>query len=108
MRQSILYISYGDVLEPLGQSQVLTYLEGLATGRRIHLFSFEKAQDWRDHRSRRALEHRIAGAEIAWPRCDVTMRRPRRQRHSTCASAALSPYCSQNGTIPRRRRSKLC
>src|SRR3954453_19797515 len=38
----ILYISYDGMLEPLGQSQVVAYLEMLAPGRRIHLISFEK------------------------------------------------------------------
>ena len=42
----ILYISYDGMLEPLGQSQVLAYLKRLANGRRIHLISFEKADDW--------------------------------------------------------------
>ena len=43
---SILYISYDGMLEPLGQSQVLAYLKRVAHGRRIHLISFEKSEDW--------------------------------------------------------------
>lgn len=42
----VLYLSYDGMLEPLGQSQVLAYLKGLAIGRRIHLISFEKCEDW--------------------------------------------------------------
>ena len=50
--QGILYISYDGMLEPLGQSQVIAYLERLATGRRVHLISFEKAADWSDQTRR--------------------------------------------------------
>jgi len=62
----ILYISYDGMLEPLGQSQVLAYLEKLAPGRRVHLLSFEKAADWRDQQRREAVRRRLAGAGIAW------------------------------------------
>jgi glycosyltransferase involved in cell wall biosynthesis len=62
----ILYISYDGMLEPLGQSQVLAYLERLAPGRRIHLISFEKAQDWKEQARRAAVGRRIAAAGISW------------------------------------------
>jgi hypothetical protein len=45
----IVSISYEDMLEPLGQSEVLANLERLATGRQIHLLSFEKVEDWPAH-----------------------------------------------------------
>jgi len=64
--QGVLYISYDGMLEPLGQSQVLAYLEKLAPGRRIHLISFEKSQDWRDRHRRAAVARRIADAGIDW------------------------------------------
>lgn len=39
----VLYISYDGMTDPLGQSQVLPYLAGLASkGHEIHLLSFEK------------------------------------------------------------------
>jgi glycosyltransferase involved in cell wall biosynthesis len=62
----ILYISYDGMLEPLGQSQVLAYLEKLAPGRLIHLISFEKAADWSDQARRLAIQDRLAAAGIAW------------------------------------------
>ncbi len=62
----ILYISYDGMLEPLGQSQVLAYLERLAHGRRIHLISFEKAADWGDAARRGAMRKRLRQAGIAW------------------------------------------
>ena len=62
----ILYISYDGMLEPLGQSQVLAYLERLAPGRRIHLISFEKPADWGDAAARGAMRVRLRQAGIAW------------------------------------------
>lgn len=62
----VLYISYDGMLEPLGQSQVLAYLERLAADRRIHLLSFEKADDWRDVRARERIRARIQAAGIHW------------------------------------------
>ena len=54
------------MLEPLGQSQVLAYLKRLANGRRIHLISFEKADDWANVAERVRLARDIASAGIAW------------------------------------------
>jgi glycosyltransferase involved in cell wall biosynthesis len=62
----VLYVSYDGMLEPLGQSQVLAYLERLAADRTIHLISFEKAEDWRDRARREALRKRIEAAGIRW------------------------------------------
>lgn len=66
MSPGVLYISYDGMLEPLGQSQVLAYLEWLAPGRRIHLISFERAADWADNAQREAVRKRIAGSGIQW------------------------------------------
>jgi glycosyltransferase involved in cell wall biosynthesis len=41
----ILYISYDGVLEPLGQSQILSYLKNLSLSNKIFLLSFEKKKD---------------------------------------------------------------
>jgi glycosyltransferase involved in cell wall biosynthesis len=66
VKQGVLYISYDGMLEPLGQSQVLAYLERLAADRPIHLISFEKARDWDDARQRQAVRRRITQAGIRW------------------------------------------
>ena len=66
MTGGILYISYEGMLEPLGQSQVLAYLEKLAPDWRIHLISYEKPADWADRDKRRAIAERIAAAGIDW------------------------------------------
>jgi glycosyltransferase involved in cell wall biosynthesis len=66
VKSGVLYISYDGILEPLGQSQVLSYLEKLAVDRPIHLISFEKAEDWRDKSRRDAIRDRIDRAGISW------------------------------------------
>lgn len=62
----VLYISYDGMLEPLGQSQVIAYLERLADEVRFHLISFEKPSDWRDGGRRVAVARRLARAGIEW------------------------------------------
>jgi glycosyltransferase involved in cell wall biosynthesis len=66
MTRGVLYISYDGMLEPLGQSQVLAYLEKLAPEWPIHLISYEKPADWLDSDRRRAVAERIAAAGILW------------------------------------------
>lgn len=47
MKNNILYITYDGLLEPLGQSQVLSYLQKLKTDYQINIISFEKKNDKR-------------------------------------------------------------
>lgn len=47
-RTSVLYITRNGMLEPLGQSQVFSYLKGLSTDYRVTLISFEKPEDLAD------------------------------------------------------------
>ena len=64
--QSILYISYDGMLEPLGESQVLAYLKRLAADRQIHLVSFEKEGDWANVAERARLALDITASGIVW------------------------------------------
>lgn len=66
MRRGILYLSYDGMLEPLGQSQVLAYLEPLAVDRRIDLISFEKKADRKDREAFDAVAQRCRSAGISW------------------------------------------
>lgn len=67
MMPSVLYLSYDGALDPLGQSQVLPYLEGLALrGFEIHLLSFEKGERWEDRESRSRASKHLASAGITW------------------------------------------
>jgi glycosyltransferase involved in cell wall biosynthesis len=65
-RGGVLYISYDGMLEPLGQGQVITYLERLTDTARIHLISYEKPADWANGERREALRERLAAAGIVW------------------------------------------
>ena len=78
-RVNVLYISYDGMLEPLGQSQVLAYLEKLAVDRQIHLLSFEKSEDWSNLACRQDVAKRISAANIHW--------HPRRYHKSPSALA---------------------
>src|SRR5437868_6864394 len=63
---SILYISYDGVLEPLGRSQVLQYLERLAPAYRIVLISFEKRSDWKNRALRDKTRKLMTASGISW------------------------------------------
>lgn len=65
-RDDVLYIAYDGMLEPLGQSQVLAYLEQLVRERSIHLLSFEKPEDWADTDARARVRARMRAAGIHW------------------------------------------
>ena len=65
-RVRVLYVTYDGVLEPLGQSQVLSYLERLSHQFSITLLSFEKREDI-DNRARMdALRSRLDALGIEW------------------------------------------
>ena len=42
----VLYVSYDGLMEPLGQSQILSYLTRLAKDYDITLVSYEKSYEW--------------------------------------------------------------
>ena len=56
---SILYISYDGLLEPLGYSQVFSYLKFLSLDRPIHIISFEKPADLTNVQDERGLSLRF-------------------------------------------------
>lgn len=62
----VLYISYDGMLEPLGQSQVLSYLSVLSRSMPIHLISFEKAEYWHDSSKRDRVVRRMRQSGITW------------------------------------------
>ncbi len=64
--KSVLYITYDGLLEPLGQSQVLTYLTQLSRSHRIHVLSFEKKIDHQDFQAVAELRQRLQEARIGW------------------------------------------
>lgn len=65
-KPEVLYISYDGMLEPLGQSQVIAYLERLTGDAAIHLISFEKPTDRARTDKVAALQARLDHAGIHW------------------------------------------
>ncbi len=63
----VLYLSQEGMAEPLGQSQVLSYLRGLAArGHEISLISFEQKAVHADKARMRALRESIEASGIHW------------------------------------------
>lgn len=61
----VLYLSYDGMTDPLGQSQVLPYLEGLSKkGHAFHLISFEKPEVF--EKNKQAILTRCEEAGIKW------------------------------------------
>lgn len=65
-RWPVLYVTYDGLMEPLGQSQVLPYLRGLARDFCITVMSFEKPQDWADCGRRQELQEQLDRNGIEW------------------------------------------
>lgn len=62
-----VHVSYDGALDPLGGSQVLPYLEGLAArGVRPLLISFEKPERYADAGVRERVGARLGAAQVAW------------------------------------------
>lgn len=66
MKDRVLYLTYDGIMEPLGQSQVLCYLERLSQDRDIILISFEKSQDWQRVEQREIVRAQVRTAGITW------------------------------------------
>lgn len=62
----ILYISYDGMAEPLGQSQVISYLELLSDQNDIRIVSFEKPADLADLAKMQVVRDRLETAGIGW------------------------------------------
>lgn len=62
----VLYVSYDGLMEPLGRSQVLQYVCGLAASHRIFLVTYEKTRDLEDHDGLAALQETVRNLGIDW------------------------------------------
>lgn len=64
---AVLYISYDGVLEPIGQSQILPYLERLALqGVKVVLLTFEKPRALKAGEALEKARRRLEAAGIRW------------------------------------------
>lgn len=66
MKPVVIYVSYDGMLEPLGQSQVISYLEKLSDDYSIRLISFEKKEDRKEPDRIKAVQQRLDNASIKW------------------------------------------
>jgi glycosyltransferase involved in cell wall biosynthesis len=80
-RRRVLYISYDGILEPLGESQVVAYLERLTDAAAITLLSFEKRADLAETSRVTAMAARLQRAGITW------IRRPYHKRPPVASTA---------------------
>jgi glycosyltransferase involved in cell wall biosynthesis len=81
-RLDVLYVTYDGLLEPLGRSQVLGYVNELAAkGLSVGILSFEKPEDLQNHQERQALAAELDGRGILWKAL-------RYDRHPRVASTA--------------------
>ena len=62
----ILYITRNGLLEPLGQSQVISYLRGLSRNHSITLITYEKAEDLADAAAMTRAYADCAAHDIHW------------------------------------------
>jgi glycosyltransferase involved in cell wall biosynthesis len=62
----VLYISYDGMLEPLGGSQVISYLKPLARTHPFTLLSYEKNHDLRKRQQVRELTQELQSVGIRW------------------------------------------
>lgn len=75
MSAEVLYISYDGMTDPLGQSQVIPYLEGLSKlGYKITLISFEKPD--RVSKNKAGIQKNLQQANIDWYSLPYTKRPP--------------------------------
>src|SRR5690606_14095117 len=66
MKTKILYISYNGMNEPLGASQVLSYLYKLSDNYEYHLVSLEKPKDFADTEKMEGLRKKLSSHGILW------------------------------------------
>lgn len=67
-RPHVLYVTYDGLLEPLGQSQVVSYVLRLAAQADITVLSWEKPKDLADAAAIGGLSARLSAAGIDWIR----------------------------------------
>jgi hypothetical protein len=92
---TIPYVSYDGALEPLGESQVVAYLERLSRRHALTLLSFEKDADLKDAARVGAPAHRLAAAGV------MARRGERRLFESADAVVSLTAVGVEAGRRPR-------
>ena len=65
-KTKILYVTYDGLLEPLGQSQILSYLRTLSKDFQITILSFEKKEDWLNEVNVRKVREIVNQSSLEW------------------------------------------
>jgi glycosyltransferase involved in cell wall biosynthesis len=66
--RTVVFVSYNGLLDPLGSSQILPYLERLRREWPIHILSFERPHRLADGAALAAMERRLDEQTIGWTR----------------------------------------
>tara|TARA_A100001037_G_scaffold91981_2_gene83400 strand:- start:9975 stop:11165 length:1191 start_codon:yes stop_codon:yes gene_type:complete len=66
LKTNILYVSWDGIIEPLGQSQVLSYLKKLSSNYCFHLVSLEKKKDFKRNKDYENIVNICASSDIRW------------------------------------------
>jgi glycosyltransferase involved in cell wall biosynthesis len=67
-RKGVVFISYNGLLDPLGKSQILPYLERLNREWPVHILSFERKEKLANTAALRAMEARLSSQDLGWIR----------------------------------------
>lgn len=66
MKTPVLYLTRNGLLEPLGQSQVFSYLRGLSDYYNISLITYERPEDWADSAAMSRARDMCSAHGIRW------------------------------------------
>lgn len=64
--RTAIFITYNGLLDPLGPSQILPYLESVNDSWRIQILSFERADRLADHAAVARMEARLERQDMVW------------------------------------------
>lgn len=65
-RPAVVFLSYNGLLDPLGKSQILPYLERLNREWRVHILSFERREKLADQAAVRSMAERLRAQSLGW------------------------------------------
>lgn len=64
--KKIIYISHDGILDPLGQSQILQYLESLTLNYRFFLITLEKEKNLNNKKNLKLIKEKMSSLNIIW------------------------------------------
>jgi glycosyltransferase involved in cell wall biosynthesis len=92
-RRPVVFVSYNGLLDPLGKSQILSYLERLNQEWPIHVLSYEKPEKLAQEGALEAMEKHLADQRIGWIR----------MRYHQRPSLPATTYDMLSGVVALRR-----